>query len=47
MVLLLLKNIIWVIGVKRQTPTEFSFSNEAGGKWPFAGGDNLGTQCSS
>lgn len=22
----------------------FSLSNEAGGEWPFAGGDNLGAQ---
>jgi len=28
----------------RQLATAVSFSNEAGGEWPFAGADNLGME---
>jgi len=39
--------LLFIIWPAKSCNSEFSFSTEAGGKWPFAGGDNLGLQSSS
>ena len=41
------QNSLFFKDTSNQNGAEFSFSNEAGGQWLFAGGDNVGTQRSS
>jgi len=37
------KQIIYPLTLTLKSSSKFSFSNEAGGKWPFVGGDNEAT----